>query len=193
MNYSERFIKRNGQACTVTSRSPTIASKCIISPSTKGGWRISDRTDYWDGKIPPDINLTPGETVSVGNKELIVMSTNLESGVTMFMGIRSNASLNWQQQTPSVDPDYNVIMVWNTVSADVPAYGQLITAQLRQTDPGLLPNAKYLFFVPSPYNIGQMDRVIMSGQNTVSCQVDALDNIILDGIIRLQCSEDTRL
>jgi len=190
VNYTERFIRRKGEACTIASRTPALDSMCIVAPATKGGWRIADRHDYWDGMIPVSASLVSGEVIAVSDKEILVMTTAANSGVTSFMGTRTNADLSWQRQTASVDANYNVIMVWATVSADVPAFGQLVTAQLRQEDPGLLPNTKYLFFIPSSYGMAQMDRVVFG---TVSCQVDSLDSIIMDGILRLQCSEDTRL
>jgi len=190
MDYTDRFIRRNGEACTIISRTPTLVSKCIVAPVTKSGWRISDRKDYWDGMVPVSAGLTSGEVIAVSDKEILVMSTSTESGVTKFMGTRTNANLNWQRQTASVDENYNVIMVWTSISADVPAFGQLVTARLCQEDPGLLPNTKYLFYIPASYSMAQMDRVVFG---TVSCQVDSLDSIIMDGILRLQCSEDTRL
>jgi hypothetical protein len=184
------LINQNGDVCSVSSRAPAVASKCVLSPSTKSGWRFSERTDYLDGLIPASVGLAAGEVVSVAGKSVIVMSIAGEDcGITSFLGARTNADLNWQRPTPSVDADNNVITTYPTVSADVPAFGQLVTAQLRQEDPGLLLSTKYLFMIPAAYGIGRMDRVVM---NTVPCQVDDLDNIIMEGIIRLQCSEDTR-
>lgn len=190
MKYTDRFIRRKGDACTITSRTPAVASTCIVAPATKGGWRIADRHDYWDGMIPVSAGLGAGEVISVSDKEILVMTTAANSGVTFFMGTRTNADLDWQHPTPSTDVNYNVITTWPTVSASVPTFGQLVTAQLRQEDPGLLQTTKYLFLIPSTYKIPVMDRVIF---NSVSCQVDALDDIILDGILRLQCSVDTRI
>ncbi len=185
------LINQNGETCSITNRTPAVASLCIVAPSTKSGTGFANRSDYWDGLIPASINISAGEVVSVVGKDILVMSvTDTVRGVTSFLGTRTNADLSWQRQTASVDADNNVIMAWATISADVPAFGQLVTAQLRQEDPGLLPNTKYLFFVPSSYGLAQMDRVVFA---TVSCQVDALDSIIMDGILRLQCSEDTRL
>ena len=185
------LINQNGEVCSVSSRAPAVASKCVIYPSTKSGRNFSDRTDYWDGLIPSSVGIATGEVVSVTGKNIIVMSiTGDARGITSFLGVRSNVDLNWQHPTPSVDAKNNVITTYPTVSADVPAFGQLVTAQLRQEDPGLLPSTKYLFLIPAAYGVERMDRAVM---NTVSCQVDDLDNIIMEGIIRLQCSEDTRV
>jgi hypothetical protein len=185
------LVNQNGEACSVVTRDPAVDSLCVLSHSTKSGMSFANRTDYWDGLIPSSVGVASGEVVSVVGKEVLVMSVVDElRGVTSFMGVKSNASLDWNRQTTSVDANYNVITVWETVSAGIPAYGQLVTAQLRQEDPGLLPSTKYLFYLPASYGLQRMDRVVM---NAANCQVDDLDGIILDGILRLQCSEDTRL
>lgn len=201
MDYTTRFLKRKGQPCEITTRTPSVVSKCIIAPASRSGFRVADRDNYIDGLILADTNLIPGEVVAVsafisgnaGQKEILVFGVDPDpvSGQLKFMGAKSNTPLNWQRQTTSVDENYNVVTVWETVSADIPAFGQVVTAYLRQEDPGLLPTTRYLFSVPSTYGIQQMDRVTFA--TTVSCQVDSLDNIILDGIVRLQCSDDTRV
>lgn len=192
MDYTERFLKRKGQDATITSRTPAAASKAFVDPASRTGFRVADRDSYWDGMILSDAALQPGELVSVGGKTILVMSTDADpvSGQTKFMGAKANISLTWQRHTVSTDANNNVVITWPTVSAGIPAFGQLVTAYLRQEDPGLLPSTKYLLHVPASYNIAVMDRVVF---NAVSCQVDALDDIILKGIIRLQVSEDTRI
>lgn len=199
MDYATRFLKRRGQPCEITTRIPSEVSKCIIAPASRSGFRVAERDNYIDGLILAEANLSPGEVVAVsafisgyaGQKEILVFGIDPDpvSGQLKFMGAKVNAPLDWKQQTPSTDADNNVIMVWGTVSADVPAFGQLVTAQLRQEDPGLLPETRYLFFLPSTYGIQRMDRVIFSA---VSCQVDDIDSVILEGILRIQCSDDQR-
>lgn len=189
------LVKLNGQICAILPRTPAVTSKCVLTPATKSGRWIADRTDYWDGLIPSDVAINSGEVVetvsATNNRSIIVMSIIDDMrGVTHFLGARANLSLDWRQQSTSVDENFNVVTTWPLVSADVSAFGELVTAQLRQEDPGLLSTTKYLIFVPATYNVRAMDRVVFSA---ISCQVDSLDNIILDGIVRLQCSDDTRV
>jgi len=200
VKYTERLIKRKGQPCEIISRTPTVISKCITAPSTKAGWRFGDRDSYVDGITLLDTSLTSGEVVLVsgfvsgysGQKEIIVMAVNGDpiGQVISFLGAKATLHFDWQQQQVSTDANYNVIQTWANVSTSVPAYGQTVTAALRQSDPGLLPTTKYLLDTPSAYDIKRFDRIAFNG---VSAQVDDLDKIILDGIIRLQCSEDTRV
>lgn len=195
MDYSTRFLKRRGEDCTITTRDPILASKCIVSPSSKSGFRISDRHHFMDGLILPDTNLVPGEVVSVSGKEILVFSVDNDpvSGQIKFLGAKSNIRVEWQRQEEIIDEDFNVTMGWVTVSADIPSFGQVVTAYLRQEDPGLLENTKWLFHLPDIYNVKQMERVVFNtGHGAVSCQVDHIDSLILDGVIRLQCSDDTR-
>jgi len=211
------LINQNGETSIISNRDPATVTKCVIAPSTKSGWRIADRTDYCDGLIPASVGLAAGEVVSVTGKSVLVMSIMGDTrGVTSFLGARANRNIDWYKQFVSVDTDNAIVVTWSKVQDDVPAFCQLVTATLRQEDPvGLLPNTKYLVYIPfgsssgdlatGPYyltmmgisqrsyvnyEIARMDRVVIG---TVSCQVDELDPIIMDGILRLQCSEDTRL
>ena len=180
----------HGQDCAMLPRNPAVTSKCVLIPATKSGGRIVERSDFWDGLIPTDKAVRPGETVSTSSRTVLVMSIIDDTrGVTRFTSARVNASLDWQRETPSVDANNNVTLTWPTISSGVQVFSQLVTAQLRQEYPGLLPGTKYLVFIPSTHNIRQMDRVVF---NSISCRVDYVDTIILDGINRLQCSEDTR-
>jgi hypothetical protein len=191
MDYTERFLKRKGETATITSRIPVDVSRVILSPSSRSGWRIGERNSYWDGLILGSSQLAVGEVLEANDKTLIVLTTDNDpvSGQMKFTAAKKNADLTWEAQTTSINQDNNVIVVWSTVSADIPAYGQVVNASLIQEDPGLLPTTKYLFYIPDTYKIKKMNRVIF---NSVSCQVDHIDDIILPGIYRLQCSDDQR-
>ena len=189
MDYAERFVKRKGVACTVTSRSPTVSGKCIITPSTKSGFRIAERADYIDGMMPVSVGLLSGEVLTLPSDTLLIMAVRPEAGMTMFMGARKNADLDWLAESPSADVNNNVFVAFALVSADIPAFIETDRAKMIREDPGILPTTTHLIFIPAIYGPVVMDRVVY---NTVSCQVDALDSIIIDGILRLQCSGDTR-
>lgn len=199
MDYAERFLKRKGQIATLLSRPSVVipgvttypVSRAMVSPSAKSGWRIGDRDAFWDGLILSDSALTPGEVVAVDGKTLLILSTDTDpiSGQTKFTSARKNADLTWSRQSASVDADNNVIITWPTISADIPSFGQIVNAYLVQQDPGLLPTTKYLFYVPDTYVMQQMDRVVYNEKN---CQVDSVDDVLLAGISRIQCSDDQR-
>lgn len=191
MDYADRFLKRKGEVATITSRTPVTTSKAMVSPSAKSGWRIGDRDAYWDGLILSDAALASGEVVAVGGKTLLILSIDTDpvSGQTKFTSARKNADLTWIRQSTSVDENFNVIITWPTISAGIPSFGQIVNAYLVQQDPGLLPTTKYLFYVPDTYAMQQMDRVVYNEKN---CQVDSVDDVLLAGISRIQCSDDQR-
>lgn len=191
MDYAERFLKRKGEVATITSRTPVTTSKAIVSPSARSGWRIGDRDAYWDGLILAGAALASGEVVAVGGKTLLILSIDTDpvSGQTKFTSARKNADLTWIRQSTSVDENFNVIITWPTISANIPSFGQIVNAYLVQQDPGLLPTTKYLFYVPDAYAMQQMDRVVYNEKN---CQVDSVDDVLLAGISRIQCSDDQR-
>ena len=39
-------------------------------------------------------------------------------------------------------------MAWETINADIPSYGEVITYRMIQQDPGLLEGTKYTLQVP---------------------------------------------
>jgi len=78
---------------------------------------------------------------------------------------------------------------WNPSGTIADAFGQVITYSLRQYDPGLLESSRYIFYLPADIGLQVMDRVVLASENLM---VNAIDPLMLEGIVRIQAGSDTR-
>ncbi len=160
------------------------SSKSVSNPGT--------RDAMWEGLVLTTSSLVGGEVMNVGVDRYLVMSvtSDVASGELAWYGAKSNTTLEQQRYVESLDANNNIVQSWSPLAVSVAAYGQIVTAELRQFDPGLLDSSKYVFWVPSSLGVQELDRLVMGGSNY---QVDAVDDVMLDGVDRLQCGTDVRL
>jgi len=191
MSYAARYLQAHGQACII-KRTPEVQSYVSLKRSTRATRDVVLRDAYWEGLILAESLLASGEVIKVGSTQYIVQSVDGDpaSGELAFFAAKVNASLTHQRYTETVDPNTgNIVQAWTTLNASLPAFGQAVTAALRQADPGLLETTRYLFFVPKTAGVQVMDRLVLSGENL---QVNALDEIMLPGVARIQAGQDVR-
>jgi len=63
---------------------------------------------------------------------------------------------------------------------------------LRQYDMGLLPQTRYIFQVPKILGIVELDRIVYGTGDNNKYQVESIDDIALQGVVRIQLSKDMR-
>jgi hypothetical protein len=73
--------------------------------------------------------------------------------------------------------------------SSVPAFVEVVTAALRQEDPGLLDVTKYVAQAPKSISAALLDRMIFENG---SYQIVSIDSIGLPGISKIQLSIDLR-
>lgn len=196
MSYAGKFLKSKGQDCTINRLVP-VQTKASIKRSTRSSRDLGVREAYWEGLILADSILQSGELVEIRNKKkqsigkFLVQSANYDpaSEETAFFAAKCNAIVQHKRYEESVDGSGNIVQDWVTKNADIPCYGQIITAQLRQEDPGLLDGTKYIFQVPKSLGVMPLDRFLYDGDNY---QVTSVDSIGMAGVSRIQLSDDTR-
>lgn len=190
MSYAARYLQAHGQACII-KRTPEVQSYVSMKRSTRGTRDPGTRDAYWEGLILAESLLASGEVIEIGGTQYIVQSVDGDpaSGELAFFAAKVNASLTHQRYQETVDEYGNIIQQWITLNASLPAFGQAVTAALRQADPGLLETTRYLFFVSKTAGVQVMDRLVLGGENL---QVDALDEIMLPGVARIQARQDVR-
>jgi hypothetical protein len=189
MSYTGSFIKQRGQVCTI-SRTPSVTSYVSMVASTKG---YSDNRDlYREGLILAASSLAAGEVFTVGSEVYLVRSiyTDKQSGELAFFASKVNAVLVHKRLTEATEGDYGITRDWSTITETVNSTVQLVSAALRQYEPGLLPTTKWLFDIPSSVSLKLMDRMELSDGG--KCQVEHIDSVRLPGILRVQCSVDRR-
>lgn len=182
-----RFLKKHGQNCTIL-REPPFETKVSMKMATQS---VSDnREKFREGLILDEIK--GGEVFSVENEEFFTrtVARDYQTGVLSFLASKVNASLVHQRFVEDVDEDLNPIKDWQTIKENIRTDAQLVTAALKQADPGLLEVTKWVFLVADTNDFQKMDRLILpSGEK---CQIESVDDIRLPGVLRAQCSDDRR-
>jgi len=192
MTYAEKFLNSHGQTITI-QRSPTITTKASLKRSTKAVRDPGIRDSSWEGLALPDSNLVSGEIFSVGTDKYLVQSANLDvaSGAIAFFAVKVNSTLTPLRRTEELDDDYNMTVEWKWTpeGTTIDAFGQVVTYALRQYDPGLLESSRYIFYLPASFGVQVLDRLVLNGENFM---VNAIDPLILEGVVRVQAGTDTR-
>lgn len=192
MTYAEKFLNSHGQTITI-QRNPTVTTKASLKRSTKAVRDPGIRDSSWEGLVLPDSNLVSGEIFSVGTDKYLVQSANLDvaSGAIAFFAAKVNSTLTPLRRTEELDDEYNLVVTWKwtPASTTIDAFGQVVTYALRQYDPGLLESSRYIFYLPSSYGVEVLDRLVLNGENFM---VNAIDPLMLEGVVRVQAGTDTR-
>jgi len=190
MNYTESFIRAHGDECII-KRTKDAPSYVSIKPATTS---YSDNRDlYREGLILADSNLASGEVMETGGEKLLVRSVypDKQSGQLSFLASKVNAELTHRRYEETADEWGNVTQKWSIITSIVYATAQIVSAALRQQDPGLLPTTKWVFLIPAIATLQEMDRLEFNSGST-KCRVDSIDDIRLPGLLRVQCSDDLR-
>lgn len=190
MGYAAKYLQAYGQPCTILRDVP-VQSYVSLKRASRGATNPGTREAYWEGLILAASNLASGEVFQIGSDKYLTLSagTDPATGELAVLVAKTNATLTHQRYTETVDENGNITQVWSILNADVPAFGIAVTAALRQQDPGLLESTKFIFQLAKSLGVQVMDRVVYNGANY---QVDAVDDIALPGIVRIQLSTDTR-
>lgn len=190
MSYAGKNLKARGQTCTI-KRTPAATSKVSIKRSTRSSRDLGSREAYWEGLILADALLQSGEILTIDGENYLVQSVNADPMSTehALFAAKCNAVLQHKRETETLDENNNPIKIWPIINADVDAYGEIVTYQLRQFDPGLLEQTRYIFQVPKSIGVLELDRIVYNGSNY---QVVSIDDVALKGIDRIQLAVDLR-
>lgn len=193
MSYAGKFMKAHGQDCTI-NRTPTATSKVSIKRSTRASRDLGVREGYWEGLILADALLQSGEVLTIGADKYLVQSVNTDYASTehAFFSAKCNAVLQHKRETETVDENNNPVKAWLDVNQDAPninAYVEVVTYSMRQFDPGLLEQTRYLVQVPKSIGAKLLDRIALEDGN---CEVVSINNAGLQGVSILQLGVDLR-
>ena len=187
--YATKFLKSKGQDCTILRSPVNISTKVSLARATRAIRIYGAREAHWQGLILSDSGLVSGDVFQANNMTFLAQSVNNDpaSSELAWFAVIVNATLGHWRLEEKVE-DGNIIVEWDEKD-DVYAFGEVITAELRQRDPGLLEGTLYIFQVPKNANMKELDRVVYEGKNY---RVNSIDNIAMDGIVRIQAGIDTR-
>ncbi len=190
VSYVTKYLQTHGQTCSIL-RDPAVQSYVSLKRASSSATNPGTREAYWEGLILAASSLASGEVFQIGDDKYLTLSarTDPATGELAVFAAKTNAVLTHQRYAETVDEYGNIIQEWQTINTDVPAFGQIVTAELRQRDPGLLDNARYVFQVAKSLGVQVMDRIVYSNENY---QVESLDDVALSGVVRLQLGVDIR-
>jgi len=202
--YATKYLKARGQDCHILRPIVNVAdglsetydpdykypTKISLRRATKAIRIYGAREAHWEGLILSDSNLVSGEIFEANNMTFLVQSVNNDptTNELAWFAVTVNAILGHWRHEESYDENFNLVEEWVN-KGEVYAYGEIITAELRQRDPGLLEGARYVFQCPKNADIHLLDRIVYEGE---SYMVEAADPIAMPGIVRVQAGIDTR-
>ena len=189
-SYATKYLKSRGQDCTILRSPKNISTKISLKRATKAIRIYGAREAHWEGLILSDSNLVSGEIFEANNMTFLVQSVNNDPATNelAWFAVTVNAVLGHWRFEKEYDENFNLIEEW-VEKGDVHSYGEIITAELRQRDPGLLEGARYVFQCPKDADIQLLDRVIFDDEPYM---VEAVDPVAMPGIVRIQAGIDTR-
>jgi hypothetical protein len=162
-----------------------------MKQSSKNSASPAIREANWYGIMPATASLISGEVLQVDEDYYLIMTVGPDpaTGELFFYAAKVNATLTLMRLDEDTDDDGNITQEWDEVSDDIYAFGQIITASLRQQDPGLLDVTEYVFYVAKTIGAQALDRIIYNGANY---RVESIDDVGLPGVTRLQLAVDIR-
>lgn len=187
--YVTKYLQSKGQDCTILRSPKDISTKISLARSTKAIRIYGAREAHWQGLILSDSGLVSGDVFQANDMTFIAQSVNNDPASNEFawFGVMVNAELGHWRLVEKVENGV-IVQEWKQKD-NVYAFGEIVTADLRQRDPGLLEGTLYIFQVPKSADIELLDRIVYNGKNY---KVNAIDDIGLGGVARIQTGADTR-
>jgi hypothetical protein len=157
------------------------------------------------GWIYPSIS--SGETFTEGSDTYLVFSQRARGDAYSFSGRKTNCEVSILERTETTDSEGVVTPSWSVKASSEPVCGEIVTSALRQAEPGLLNTTVRVYYVPSSVEVAILSRLVheMAQEEAVDMgavydstyggarfKVDSIDDLILTGVKRLQCSNDER-
>ncbi len=190
MSYAIKYLQSKGQDCVILRSPQNIFTKISLSRATKAIRVYGAREAHWQGLILADSGLVSGDVFQANNMTFITQSVNIDpaSGELAWFAVLVNAELGHWRLEETVDEYGNIVQEWVN-RGNIYAFGEIVTAELRQRDPGLLEGTLYIFQVPKNSGVQLLDRLVYEGKNY---EVHGIDDIAMQGVMRVQAKKDTR-
>jgi hypothetical protein len=143
----------------------------------------------WWGYVLATSGMASGDIWQEDDEYYLIQSANPhECGELEWFGLQCNADVTLQREVEDVNPNGDLTKTWTAVGLSK-GWIQVVTAKLRLTDPGLVDGAKYTLQVPKSLGAQVLDRIVYNSHNY---RVESVDDVAMDGVVKLQLSEDYR-
>lgn len=185
------------------NRDVPVQARVSLKHSTRGT-NFGLRESAFEGWI--DTLIATGETFTAGSYTYLIHALETLSDAYEFTARRCNSLITLLTLTVTEDEYGNMIQKFTEIVEDLNCYGQIVTASLRETDPGLLHTTTRVYTIPD-VGLKILDRLIhkCTQQQVIDLgavydstyqgarfKVDCIDDILIPGLIRVQVSPDMR-
>lgn len=187
MGFMEGMLVNKGYTITV-QRTVPVTSHWMRQRFSRSQDANVRNSMFW-GYVLSSSSLVSGDICVEGELSFLVQSTSPhESGELEWFGLQCNADVELQRETKTPDGRGDYTITWPTIGSSK-GWVQAVTAALRSTDPGLMPNTKFTMQVTKSLGARVLDRLVYGGKNY---RIESVDDVGMDGVAKLQLSEDYR-
>jgi hypothetical protein len=185
-------FKHRQVPCTVDG----VDDRVVMSRDTRATTVIGKEYQY-NGVFSPTSPVQNGSVVETDDS-FFVQTLRLTTEKDKYCSlIKTNDFIEIQRYKKSYDANDNAVYSFEAAQEQCPAFAQLITASLRQADPGLLPTTIYVLQLqttadvqdPREERLASPDRIILNGR---PYKVDVVDRVKYPNLLFIQLSEDSR-
>jgi hypothetical protein len=190
-----KIIQKEGSPVTVDGS----ATKALIGRGSSHTSSIISVEAVRKGYFFPDAEVGNGSIVTneITDETYLVVATYPEEYSGKVLSINTsmyvcNATVDIQSVITEYDENGDKTTKPNDVLSDGPCYLQRVSAELKQYDSGIHPDAQYIIFVTA-CEAGLMDTIAVKNHEP-PLQFKAVDinNFIFEGITRIQVKAETR-
>lgn len=195
--FAQSYLDRHGRRITHESGQ----GKVSLKHSTRGT-NFGLRGAAFEGWI--NIKVPVGFVFHMDDETFLVISCEPDMGAYAITVLKVNSTLDSLVESWGDDGQGGFTVIWEPKDMDIPAYGQVVTAALRQTDPGILSTTTRMYHLNAEVSVlgriihhyTEEETVNMGGiydeRGGMRLRIDSVDDIMLPGIKRIQCSMDER-
>jgi len=191
--YAGKYLRARGQTAIIERDAPVV-TKVSIKRSTRSNSDPGAREAFWEGLILAESGLQSGEIISINGVKYLIQSVDLDpaSGELAFFSAKTNAVITQKRYMEYLDEHNNIVKGWDDINTNVPVFGMVVTAKLRQEDPGILDQTRYIIQAPKWINAKLLDRIIFVDEPDIHYQIESIDPLSLTGVVRIQLGIDVR-
>ncbi|WP_391573865.1 hypothetical protein [Cohnella sp.] len=172
------------------------SDKVILSRDTRATTVIGKEYQY-NGVFAPTSAVQNGSLIETDDTFFVQTLRPTTAQDRYCSLIKINDRITIQRYTKTFDANDNATAEFVTAQEDCPTFAQLITAQLRQDEPGLLPTTVYVLQLltsaavrdPREVSLPSPDRIILNGR---PYKADVVDRVKYPNLLFVQLSEDAR-
>jgi hypothetical protein len=194
--YSASFIQRRGLPCAIHNRVVDFPGGGAFPSESfeehEGYILLGVRRKDWGDNKREAITVSPivtGDAIVIGSETYFVMAAYHDAPVGVYVAqlAKVNVNLVHKRWITTYDEYGNPTTEWQTITALLPAYAEIVTPRMRQEDLGLLETTVIVFYTTT---IPKVEDRLSAGDRHY--KVDVVDTLALNNLAKVQGGIDNR-